>query len=105
MDLEKELEPFLYTLIDEEGKEHEFELIDKLEFNDSTYYAMTPTLSNPNSLEDSDGELVLLKSQWDENNEELLATIDNEDENYQVGQKFLERLDLLEFESGDDEED
>ncbi len=105
MDSEKEFEPLIYTLIDEEEKEHEFELIDQLEFNDTTYYAMTPVLSDPNSLEESDGELILLKSQLDENNEELLTTIDNEEEYNQIGQKFLDRLDLWNLEDEEEEDD
>lgn len=87
-------EPTNYTLIDEEGIEHQFELLDSLEENGITYYAMTPVLSDPQALEDSDGELIILKGETHEG-EEVLVTIDNEEEHDRIGNCFLERFEKI----------
>lgn len=87
----EEMNPVIYTLIDEEENEHQFELVDTLEENDVTYYAMTPVLSDPEALESSDGELILLKGQL-EGDEEILVTIDNEEEFNKIGEIFLKRI-------------
>lgn len=65
----------LYILQDEEGNEHEFELIGTCEKNGVTYYAMI-------AVEDADKEeceYTILKTVV-ENGEETLVTIDDDDE-------------------------
>jgi uncharacterized protein YrzB (UPF0473 family) len=67
----------IYILQDEEGKDHEFELLDTCEKNGTRYYAMVPA-----EAEDKDDEFceyVILKSVMVDG-EESLVSIEDDDE-------------------------
>lgn len=101
----QDYEQNLLTLTDEEGQEHEFEIVDTMDLDDERYMALVPVFADPqDSLEDS-GELVILKVvPDDENGEELLQTIEDDDEFNRVADLFMERLeDYFEFEEADEE--
>lgn len=89
---EQEFNPDIYTLVDEEGVEQTFELLDVMDLEDDRYFALVPYFENPEDMMEDDGELIVLKSQMDENGEELMVTIDDEDEYQRVGHIFLEKL-------------
>ncbi len=97
---ENDMTPDLYTLVDEDGVEQQFEMLDCMEVDDTTYYALVPYNENPEELLNENDELVILKAA-EENGEEILATIDDEDEYNKVGEMFLARLNEL---FGEDEE-
>ncbi|MBQ7784139.1 MAG: DUF1292 domain-containing protein [Oscillospiraceae bacterium] len=83
----------LYTLVDEEGVEQTFELMDSYETNDGIlYYALVPYYENPEEMVEADTELVILRSEEDENGEETLASIDDDDEYEKIGKIFMDRL-------------
>ncbi len=92
MSEELEYNPDLYTLVDEEGVEQTFELLDVMEVDDDRYFALIPYYENPEDLLDDTAELIVLKSQLDENGEELMISIDDEEEYQRIGQMFLEKL-------------
>ena len=101
----QDYEQNLLTLTDEEGQEHEFEIVDTMDLDGERYMALVPVFADPqDSLEDS-GELVILKVvPDDENGEELLQTIEDDDEFNRVADLFMERLeDYFEFEEADEE--
>ena len=83
--------PDILTLEDEEGREHRFEVIDTLEKTDSTYYALIPVFDHPEDSLEDDGELVILKSEMD-GDEEFLALIEDEEEFSEISQEFMSRL-------------
>ena len=85
-----EYTPDLFELIDEEGNKKQFELFDAAEINGEQYYAMLPAIEDDDFL-NSDCELVILKS-IEEDGEEILASIDDDDEFESVSAFFLERL-------------
>ncbi len=85
-----EYTPDLFELIDEEGNKKQFELFDAAEINGEQYYAMLPAIEDDDFL-NSDCELVILKS-IEEDGEEILASIDDDDEFESVSSFFLERL-------------
>ena len=85
-----EYTPDLFELIDEEGNKKQFELFDAAEINGEQYYAMLPAVEDEDYL-DSDCDLVILKS-IEEDGEEILASIDDDDEFEMVSKFFLERL-------------
>ena len=85
-----EYTPDLFELIDEEGNKKQFELFDAAEINGEQYYAMLPAVEDEDYL-DSDCDLVILKS-IEEDGEEILASIDDDDEFEIVSKFFLERL-------------
>ncbi len=83
--------PELYTLCDEDGVEQTFEMVDYYEEGDNRYYAMIPYYEDPNDLIANNGELVILKAD-DTSGEEMLVTIDDDNEYDRIGAIFLERL-------------
>ena len=85
-----EYTPDLFELIDEEGNKKQFELFDAAEINGEQYFAMLPAVEDEDFL-DSDCDLVILKS-IEEDGEEILASIDDDDEFDTVSRFFLERL-------------
>lgn len=82
----------LYTLVDEDGVEQQFEMLDTMEVGDERYYALVPYYDDPTKEIEADTELVVLKSEYDENNEETLVSIDDDEEYERIGNMFLERL-------------
>ncbi len=85
-----EYTPDLFELIDEEGNKKQFELFDAAEINGEQYFAMLPAVEDDDFL-NSDCDLVILKS-IEEDGEEILASIDDDDEFDSVSRFFLERL-------------
>ena len=98
-----EYTPDLYTLVDEDGKEQTFELLDAMEIDDQRYFALVPYFPEPNDMLNDDGDLVILKSQMD-SGEELLASIDDDDEFERIGEIFMKRLETM-FDDDEDEDD
>lgn len=98
-----EYTPDLFELIDEEGNKKQFELFDAAEINGEQYFAMLPAVEDDDFL-NSDCDLVILKS-IEEDGEEILASIDDDDEFDSVSRFFLERLqEAFEDEEYDDAE-
>lgn len=92
MSEEMEYNPDLYTLVDEEGVEQTFELLDVMEVDDDRYFALMPYYEDPEDILNDTAELIVLKSQIDENDEELMISIDDEEEYQRIGEMFLEKL-------------
>lgn len=90
-----ENQPDLYTLVDEDGVEQTFEMIDVMEVDDERYYALIPYYDDPTKELEADTELVILKAEYDENDEEILASIDNDEEYEKIGNMFLKRIDEM----------
>ena len=84
---ENQNEREFYTLVDEEGKEIEFELIGKAEYKGVVYYAMIPA-DSAEQAEDGFCEYVILKEENDENGEATLVTIDDDEEFDDVADYF-----------------
>lgn len=91
--------PDFFTLTDEDGNEFELELVDTLEHQGVTYYAMFPaveedeTTGEPKDIDADDEEygLAILKV-IEENGEELLSTPDSDQELDEVYELFMERF-------------
>ena len=89
-----EMTPDIYTLVDEEGNEQAFELLDVMELEDDRHFALIPYYENPEESLEDDGDLVILKSEMVDD-EEMMATIEDDEEYERVGSIFLERLDNM----------
>lgn len=76
----------LFTLTDEEGNESQFALLGELELDGQIYLALIPADND-----DAD-EYVVLKVEVDENGEELLVTIDDDDEFDRVADAFEDQF-------------
>jgi len=78
------------TLIDEDGVEAEYEHIDTLEYNGNTYFALVKAdMAEADIIEEED-LLIILKLMIDENGDEMLMTIEDDDE-YDVVASLFER--------------
>ena len=73
----EEYDPEIYTLTDEEGNELNFALLGTLEHEGEVYKAMIPV--NENGEEESE-EYVILKLAKDDDGEDILETIDDDEE-------------------------
>ena len=94
----------LYTLVDEEGKEQVFEMLDSMEVDDKVYYALTPYYEDPNEQLDSDGELVVLVEE-EVDGEMYMATIEDDEEYERIGALFIDRLAAMFDDEDEDEEE
>lgn len=93
-----EYDPDIVSVVDEEGKEHVFEELDRIETDTGRYVALLPMYDDPQEMLDDSGELIILKVE-EENGETYLCPIEDEDEFNEVGEAFEERLsDLFEIE-------
>lgn len=85
--------PELYTLVDEEGNEKLFELIDVLEEGEKMYFALIPHIENPEELLDGEVELVVLSVVASEDGTDILEPIESDAEYERIAQLFIDRLD------------
>ncbi len=92
-------EPDLITLLDEDGKEHEFEVLDTAVIGDVRYMALVeyePGAENAESAEADEEETeMLIMRVSEEDGEEFLDLVDGEDELFTAGQVFMNRLEEL----------
>lgn len=73
------LENEYFTLTDEDGNEIDFEVIAQCEKNGETYFAMIPVEDEKNNSDSDICEYIILKLA-EENGEEILVTVDDDDE-------------------------
>ncbi len=101
--MNKEYNPDIVSVIDEEGKEHTFEELDRIETDKGKYVALLPIFDDADDQLEDSGEFIILKA-TEENGETYLSAIEDEDEFNEVGVLFEERLiDLFEFEEEEEE--
>ena len=98
MDNENEFGADLVTVQDEDGNEHQFELIDAIETDDGRYVALLPVYDDPAETLNDDGELIILQV-MEEDGEEMLVPIEDDEAFDEIADIFEERLsDLYEIE-------
>lgn len=85
------------TITDDEGNEFELELLDTIEYNDEIYMSFLPADLDE---EDENPEMIILKV-IEENGEEILSTLDSDEELHTVYEKFMEQL----FDDASEDED
>ena len=77
-------------LVDEDGVEHNFSLIDVIEVEGSEYAILQPL--DEDMMEDDEAEAIILKITTDENGEEILSDIEDDDEWEKVADAWQENL-------------
>ncbi|MBE6825692.1 MAG: DUF1292 domain-containing protein [Oscillospiraceae bacterium] len=102
---EMDFNPEIFTLTDEEGVEHEFELMDVMEVDGNTYYALVPYSEDPEAALEEDTELVILKAGADDDGVDFLTTIDNDEEYDRIGNMFIDRISQMLEEDFEEEEE
>lgn len=89
--MSEEYGPDFITVTDEEGNDIELELVDALEHKGTTYMAFFPAVLEEGDEDSDEYGMVILKS-IEENGEELLSTLDTDEELDEVYGLFMERL-------------
>ena len=93
----EEFNPDLVSVIDEDGVEHIFEELDRIETDSAKYVALLPVYDDAEDILDDDGEVIILKVEEDKGGETYLCPIENAKEFDEVQKIFEERLsDLFE---------
>ena len=94
----EDFNPDLVSVVDEDGVEHVFEELDRIETDDGRFIALLPVYDDDTEILDDDGELIILSVNEDESGEIYLEPIEDEKKFYEIGKIFEERLeDLFEF--------
>ena len=82
----------IVSVVDEEGVEHTFEELDRIETDDGRYIALLPIYDEAEEILDGDGELIILSVVEDEDGETYLEPIEDEALFSEIGAIFEERL-------------
>ena len=88
--MSEEFGPTFITITDEEGKEIVLEFVEALEYNGQLYQAFFPAEIEGEEEPEDDG-LIILKV-IHEGGEDLLSTLDSEEEADAVYEQFMELL-------------
>ena len=100
---DEEYTPEIVSVIDDEGKEHIFEELDRIETDKGLYVALCPLPENPDEMTEEDDEFIVLKVVPGEGEDVTLYPIEDDAEYEEVGQLFLERFEEL-FSEEDEEQ-
>ena len=92
--MSEEFNPDLVSVIDENGVEHVFEELDRIETDTAKYVALLPVYDEAEEILDDDGELIILKV-CEEDGETYLEPIEDDNEFIEFGKIFQERLSEL----------
>lgn len=92
--MSEEYNPDLVSVIDENGVEHVFEELDRIETDTAKYVALLPVYDEAEEILDDDGELIILKV-CEEDGETYLEPIEDDNEFNEIGKIFEERLSEL----------
>lgn len=77
------------SILDDDGKEYELEVLSTIEYNGSTYLAVIP--ADENSVLSGTPEVIIVKS-IEEDGEPILCTVDDDTELQAVNDLLLESL-------------
>ena len=100
----EEYTPDLVTVIDDDGMEHTFEELDRIETDEGRFVALLPTFESEEEAEDAEEELIILEVK-EEDGETFLYPIEDDKIWDEVAEIFEDRLaDAFEIESVDAEE-
>lgn len=93
----------IVSVVDEDGVEHIFEELDRIETDDARYVALTPVYDEAEEILEDSGELIILKVEDEEDGTPVLIPIEDPDEFAEIGRAFEERLaDLFEIQEGEE---
>lgn len=102
--MDNEFAADLITLIDDEGTEHEFEILDVIESDEGTFYALLPTFDDPEESLESDGMYYIFEA-IEEDGEQQLAEVEDEELLDRLSQIFESRFEeLYEYDEEEDSE-
>ncbi len=85
----------LISLLDEEGNEYEFEVLDEIDYKDGHYYALMPTFDLPEQDIESGSTYMIFEAVEDENGEPQLAEIEDEELLDEISEIFEDNFDKM----------
>lgn len=91
----------LITLIDDEGQEHEFEIIDELENDDGHFMALVPTQQDPEEMA-SEAETYYIFEVIEEDGEEQLQEVEDDNLLDKLADIFESRFNEAYFDAPED---
>lgn len=94
----EEYNPDIVSVIDEDGVEHTFEELDRIETDEGRFVALLPVYDDADDIIDDDGEIIILQVEEEKNGETYLCPIEDEKKFDEIGKLFEERLADLFFE-------
>ena len=96
--MNNEYTPDLITLLDDDNQEHNFEILDIIEENDISYYALMPVYEDKTDMLYSSGEYIILESA-EKNGEQLLMEVEDKELKARLSEIFEEHFDEMFYES------
>ncbi|MGE5530392.1 MAG: DUF1292 domain-containing protein [Patescibacteria group bacterium] len=92
----------LVTLVDEEGHEHQFSIVDVVEVDERRYALMVPVGEEKQGAEEEEEEeAYIFRLETDENGEDILVDVDDDEE----FERVCAALDDVDDEDGEDGEE
>ncbi len=92
--MDKDFAADLITLLDDEGTEHVFEILDIIESDNGIFYALFPVYDTPEEQIESDGEYYIFQVAT-EDGEEVLTEIEDEDLLDTLAEEFERRFEEI----------
>ena len=92
--MNEEFGPDVLTLVDDEGNEHEFEVLDVIDNEDGCFYALLPTFENPQDSVESEGTYYIFEA-IEQDGEQQLAEVEDEELLDKLAELFESRFDEL----------
>ena len=89
----------VFTLTDEEGNEEDYELIGTAEVDEKVYYALVPVSDEEKDAE----EYIVLRGETDENGEEVLVSIEDDEEFDRIADIFDDEFADIDYDEAADE--
>lgn len=86
----------ILVLVDDEGVEHQFELLAELEIEQDVYRVLIPLEEDEHS-EDEEVEVIILKVVYDEEGNEFLSDIEDDEEWERVADAWQELVESEEL--------
>lgn len=94
----------IISVTDDDGNEHQFEEVDRIETDDGNrYVALLPVFRESEEMLEDDGDVIILKV-LENDGETYLIQIEDEEEFSEIAEIFEERLEKL-FEYEEEEEE
>ena len=81
----------IVSVLDDEGNEHQFEVLDAIETDEGRYVALLPVYTDAEAAVEGDGELVILEV-VNSDGEDLLIPIEDDEVFENIAAIFEERL-------------
>ena len=89
--INEEYGPDIVSVVDDDGVEHTFEELDRIETDEGRFVALLPVYEDAEEILDDDGEVFILKV-TEEDGETYLVQIEDEKEFNEIGNIFEDRL-------------